>query len=178
MSLPLFDQSGYCGGPIGLGGKSITIPVQYPVNLQYVAQQVIGYLTNMGFQVNPMVGQNMVIIQARHTSLFGYLTDSNKAYTIRICQGPGNVLVETGIADWIQDLIPLALSGGFALFSDEVLHSKLLSLLSIGGVAFDAYHVYQQYAQEEQLLNYIAQVVASAPPAGGYYPQGSYYPPY
>ena len=105
MGFPFFGQSGYCGGPIRLGGKSITIPVRYPVNLQYVAQQVIGYLISM------------VVIQARHASLFGYVTDSNKAYTIRICQGPGNVLVETGIADWIQDLMPIAMGRGDSHFS-------------------------------------------------------------
>lgn len=194
MGIPFFGQPSFgsplCGGPIGLGGKTMTIPVSYPINMQYVGEQVVAYLNGRGFQVNPMISQNMAVIQARHTSLFGFLTDSNKAYTIRICQGPGIVTIETGIANWIQDLIPLAMAGGFAFFSDEILHNKLLSILGIGGAAFDAYHIYQQYAEEEQLLNFIAQVVASAPPAqggmmgGGQYggPYGGYpppgYPPY
>jgi len=194
MGIPFFGQpsfgSALCGGSIGLGGKTMTVPVSYPINMQYVGEQVVAYLNGRGFQVNPMISQNMAVIQTRHTSLFGFLTDSNKAYTIRICQGPGMVTVETGIANWIQDLIPLAMSGGFAFFSDEILHNKLLSILGIGGTAFDAYHVYQEYTGEEQLLNFIAQVVASAPPAqggmmgGGQYggPYGGYqgggYPPY
>lgn len=194
MGVPFFGQPSFgsplCGGSIGLGGKTMTIPVSYPINMQYVGEQVVAYLNGRGFQVNPMISQNMAVIQARHTSLFGFLTDSNKAYTIRICQGSGIVTIETGIANWIQDLIPLAMTGGFAFFSDEILHNKLLSILGIGGAAFDAYHIYQQYAEEEQLLNFIAQVVTSAPPAqggmmgGGQYggPYGGYpppgYPPY
>ena len=180
MGFPFFGQqpsfgSGLCGGSIGLGGKSMTVPVSYPINMQYVGEQVVAYLNGRGFQVNPMISQNMAVIQARHSSLFGFLTDSNKAYTVRICQGPGMVTIETGIANWIQDLIPLAMSGGFAFFSDEMLHNKLLTILGAGGTAFDAYHVYQQYAGEEQLLNFIAQIVASAPPAqGGMYGGGQY----
>ncbi|MFP3201728.1 MAG: hypothetical protein RXR43_05645 [Sulfolobus sp.] len=196
MGFPFFSTSGQptfgfagCGQPVGLGGKQMTIPVSYPIDMQYVASQVTAYLNGRGFQVNPMVSPNMAIIQARHTSLFGYLTDSNKAYTIRICQGAGTVFVETGISNWLQELLPLAAAGGFAFFSDMDLHNKLLTLLGIGGAAFDAYHVYQNYAQEDQLLNFVAQVVSSAPPAqgfggqmqgypGGYPPGGGYPPPY
>ncbi|QIW23080.1 hypothetical protein EWF20_02170 [Sulfolobus sp. S-194] len=180
MGFPFFGQqpsfgSTLCGSSVGLGGKTITVPVSYSINMQYVGEQVVSYLNGMGFQVNPMISQNMVVIQARHLSLLGFLTDANKAYTIRICQGPGMVTIETGVANWIQDLIPLAMSGGFSFFSDEILHNKLLTILGIGGTAFDAYHVYQQYTGEDQLLNYIAQIVANAPPAqGGMFGGGSY----
>ncbi|BDC19742.1 hypothetical protein [Acidianus sp. HS-5] len=188
MGFPFFGQqptfgSALCGGSIGLGGKTMTVPIQYPIDMQYVGQQISSYLTGRGFQVNPMISQNMAVIQAKHSSLLGYFTDSNKAYTIRVCQGQGMVTVETGVANWIQDLVPLAMGGGFSFFSDEMLHNKLLSILGLGGTAFDAYHVYQQYTGEDQLLNFVAQVVSSAPPAQGGYPGGGYssqggYPPY
>ena len=47
------------------------------------------------------------------------LTDQDKAYTIRLCQG---LVVETGIANLIQDLL---VAGGTQLLTDEVLHSAL-----------------------------------------------------
>ncbi|BBG24909.1 hypothetical protein [Sulfuracidifex tepidarius] len=191
MGFPFFGQqptfgSALCGGSIGLGGKTMNVPLQYPINMQYVGQQVASYLSGRGFEVNPMISQNMAVIQARHSSLLGYFTDSNKSYTIRICQGQGSATIETGVANWIQDLVPLAMGGGFSFFSDDMLHNKLLSILGLGGTAFDAYHVYQQYTGEDQLLNYIAQIVSSAPPAqggnmggnmGGFPPQGGF-PPY
>ncbi|BCU70291.1 zinc ribbon domain-containing protein [Stygiolobus caldivivus] len=181
-----------CMQPVGLGGKQQMIPTQYPVNLQYVAQQVTMYLMGQGFQVFPMNGQNMAIIQAQHTSLFGALTGSNKAYTIRICQGPNYVMVETGMTDLIQDLLPLIASGGVAVLSDEELHNKLLTLLGGGAAAFDAYNVVKDLMQEDQIMNTVMMAVMSAPPlyptqqpygqptapySQGYYqPQGYYLP--
>lgn len=84
-----------CNQPVGLGGQQQIIPVNYPINLQYVVQQIQMFLMGQGFQVFPIVSQNMAVIQAQHTSLLGTLTDQNKAYTIRICQGPGFVMIET-----------------------------------------------------------------------------------
>ena len=84
-------------------------------------------------------------------------TDQNKSYTIRLCQGPGILVVETGIANLVQDLL---VAGGTQLLTDEVLHSKLLGLV-VGGI--DVYGIYKDYAQEEQVMNMIT---VSAPPAG------------
>ena len=153
-----------CMQPIGLGGKQQIIPTQYPINLQYVVQQVTMYLMSQGFQVYPITGQNMAIIQAQHTSLLGYLTGSNKAYTIRICQGPNYVMVETGMTDLLQDLLPLLASSGFAIFSDKELHNKLLTLLGGAGAAIDAYNVAKDLMQEDQILNVVVMAVTSAPP--------------
>ncbi|MCI2413661.1 MAG: zinc ribbon domain-containing protein [Candidatus Aramenus sp.] len=152
-----------CQQSTGLGGKTQVIPVNYPINLQYVAQEVVMFLMGQGFQAFPMVAQNMAVIQAQHSSLLGTLTDSNKAYTIRICQGPGIVVVETGISNLLQDLL---VAGGTVFLTDEVLHNKLLTAAG-GGV--DAYEIYKEYAQEEQILNMITMLIANAPPA---YPQG------
>ncbi len=174
-----------CQQSVGLGGKSQVIPVNYPINMQYVAQQVQMYLMSQGFNVFPMVGQNMVVIQAQHNSLLGSLTDRNQAYTIRICQGQGMVVVETGIANLLQDLL---VAGGTAAGSyfigDDMLHNKLLEILGGGATAFDAYNMYKEYANEEQLLNIITMAVMNAPPMQQYpmsppagapmYPQGPY----
>ena len=84
-------------------------------------------------------------------------TDQNKVYTIRLCQGPGILVVGTGIANLMQDLL---VAGGTQLLTDEVLHSKLLGLV-VGGI--DVYGIYKDYAQEEQVMNMITM---SAPPAG------------
>ena len=103
------------------------------------------------------------------------LTDQNKAYTIRLCQGPGILVVETGIANLMQDLL---VAGGTQLLTDEVLHSKLLGLV-VGGI--DVYGIYKDYAQEEQIMNMITMLVMSAPPAGpvpGQYPNPQGYPQY
>jgi hypothetical protein len=164
-----------CEQPTGLGGKQQVIPLQYPINLQYVAQQVVMFLMGQGFQAYPMIAQNMAVIQAQHSSLLGTLTDQNKAYTIRLCQGPGILVVETGIANLMQDLL---VAGGTQLLTDEVLHSKLLGLV-VGGI--DVYGIYKDYAQEEQIMNMITMLVMSAPPAGpvpGQYPNPQGYPQY
>jgi hypothetical protein len=164
-----------CQQSVGLGGKSQMIPINYPINLQYVVQQVQMYLMSQGFQVFPMVGQNMAVIQAQHNSLLGSLTDKNQSYTIRICQGQGFVVVETGIANLMQDLLTIAATaGGTYLVGDDLLHNKLLELLGGGATAYDAYNLYKDFAQEEQLMNTIMMIIMSAPPA---YPQQGYYPP-
>lgn len=147
-----------CDQPVGLGGKSQMVPTQYPINLQAVAQQVVMFLMAQGFQAWPMVGQNLAVIQAQHHSLLGTLTDQNKAYTIRLCQGQGFVMVETGIANLMQDLLTAGATVGI---SDFLLHSKLLTMIG-GGV--DAYGMYKEYAQEEQLLQTIEMAIMSAPP--------------
>ncbi|EWG07954.1 MAG: hypothetical protein ASUL_02884 [Candidatus Aramenus sulfurataquae] len=152
-----------CQQSSGLGGKTQVIPVNYPINLQYVAQEVVMFLMGQGFQAFPMVAQNMAVIQAQHSSLLGTLTDSNRAYTIKICQGPGVVVVETGISNLLQDLL---VAGGTVFLTDEVLHSKLLTA---AGGGLDAYEIYKEYAQEEQLLNMITMLIVNSPPA---YPQG------
>lgn len=164
-----------CEQSTGLGGKQQIIPLQYPISLQYVAEQVVMYLMGQGFQAFPMVSQNLAIIQAQHNSLLGTLTDQNKAYTIRMCQGQGILVVETGIANLMQDLI---VAGGTQLLTDEVLHNKLLGAL---GGAVDIYGIYREYAQEENILNMITMLVMSAPPAGpapGQYPYAPGYPQY
>ncbi len=165
-----------CNQPVGLGGQQQIIPVNYPINLQYVVQQIQMFLIGQGFQVFPIVSQNMAVIQAQHTSLLGTLTDQNKAYTIRICQGPGFVMVETGIANLLQDLLVAA---GTFLITDELLHSKLAEL---AGGAIDIYGIYKEYAQEQQLMNMIMMIISSAPPAYqqpyGQQPYGQPYPPY
>lgn len=154
-----------CEQSTGLGGKQQIIPTQYPINLQYIAQEVVTFLMGQGFQTFPMVGYNLAIIQAQHKSLLGYLTDSNKAYTIRLCQGQGMVIVETGMANLMQDLIT---AGATAFIADDVLHS---SLLTVAGGGLDAYEMYKQYSQEEQILNMITMLVMQAPPA---YPPPAY----
>ena len=158
-----------CAQPIGLGGKQMTIPISHPIDLQYVAQQATMYLMSQGFQAYPMVGQNMAVIQAQHTSLLGDLTAGNKAYTIRICEGQGFVMVETGIANLMQDLLTVAATaGGTYLIGDDILHSKLLELAGGGATALDLYHLYQQFADEQQIMNTIMMIVTSAPPPPGY----------
>lgn len=147
-----------CDQPVGLGGKSQMVPTQYPINLQAVAQQVVMFLMAQGFQAWPMVSQNLAVIQAQHHSLLGTLTDRNKAYTIRLCQGQGFVMVETGIANLMQDLLTAGATVGI---SDFLLHSKLLTMIG-GGI--DAYGMYKEYAQEEQLLQTIEMAIMSAPP--------------
>lgn len=118
-----------CSQSVGLGGKQMTIPINHPIDLQYVAQQSVMYLMAQGMQAYPMVGQNMAVIQAQHSSLLGDLTAGNKAYTIRICEGQGFVMVETGIADLMQDLLTVgATAGGTYLLGDDLLHSKLAEL--------------------------------------------------
>ncbi|AOL16398.1 hypothetical protein BFU36_06435 [Sulfolobus sp. A20] len=156
-----------CNQPIGLGGQQQIIPVNYPINLQYVVQQVQMFLMGQGFQVFPMVAQNMAVIQAQHSSILGTLTDQNKAYTIRICQGPGFVMVETGIANLLQELLVAGATFGV---TDELLHNKLAEL---AGAGIDAYGIYKEYAQEQQLMNMIMMIVSNAPPA---YQQQPYYP--
>ena len=188
-NFPMSNSSGMsnmmiCMQPVGLGGKQQMIPTQYPVNLQYVVQQVTMYLMSQGFQVYPMSGQNVAIIQAQHTSLLGYLTGSNKAYTIRICQGPNYVMVETGMTDLLQDMLPLLASGGIAVLSDEDLHNKLLTLLGGAGAAYDAYNIAKDLMQEDQIMNIVMMAVMSAPPLYPVQPQypqpnyGQYSQPY
>jgi RNA polymerase subunit RPABC4/transcription elongation factor Spt4 len=158
-----------CAQSVGLGGKQMMIPINHPIDLQYVAQQAVMYLMGQGFQAYPMVGQNMVVIQAQHTSLLGDLTAGNKAYTIRICEGQGFVMVETGITNLMQDLLTVAATaGGTYLLGDDVLHSKLVELAGGGMTALDLYHLYQDYANEEQLMNTIMMLVTTAPPPPGY----------
>lgn len=160
-----FNSFIMCAQPIGLGGKQMMIPINHPIDLQYVAQQAVMYLMGQGFQAYPMVGQNMAVIQAQHTSLLGDLTAGNKAYTIRICQGQGFVMVETGITNLMQDLLTVAATaGGTYLLGDDVLHSKLVELLGGGASALDLYHLYQDYANEEQLMNTIMMLISTAPP--------------
>ncbi|BBG25983.1 hypothetical protein [Sulfuracidifex tepidarius] len=134
------------------------IPTQYPVNLQYVAQQLQMYLMGQGFQAFPIVGQNLAVIQAQHHSVLGMLTDQNKAYTVRLCQGQGFIMAETGIANLMSDLLTAGATVGI---SDMLLHSKLLSM--VGG-GMDAYGIYKDYAGEEQLMSTIVQAVMMAPP--------------
>lgn len=127
-----------CEQSMGLGGQQQMVPLQYPVNLQYVVQQVQMYLMGQGFNVFPFVGQNMAVIQAQHNSLLGMLTDKNVSYTIRICEGNMGgqwvAVIETGIANLMQDLLTLgAAAGGTVLVGDDILHSKLAELLG-GGV--------------------------------------------
>ncbi|BBL46430.1 zinc ribbon domain-containing protein [Metallosphaera sedula] len=159
-----------CEQSTGLGGKQQIIPTQYPINLQYVVQEVVMFLMGQGFQTFPMIGYNLAIIQAQHKSLLGYLTDSNKAYTIRLCQGQGMVIVETGMANLMQDLIT---AGATAFIADDVLHS---GLLTVAGGGLDAYEMYKQYSQEEQLFNMITMLVMQAPPAYQGQPGSPYSP--
>lgn len=119
-----------CEQNMGLGGQGQMVPLQYPVNLQYVVQQVQMYLMGQGFNVFPFVGQNMAVIQAQHNSLLGALTDKNLSYTIRICEGNTGgqwmAVIETGITNLLQDLLPLAAAaGGTIAIGDDLLHSKL-----------------------------------------------------
>lgn len=166
-----------CSQSVGLGGKQMTIPINHPIDLQYVAQQAVMYLMAQGMQAYPIVGQNMAVIQAQHSSLIGDLTAGNKAYTIRICEGQGFVMVETGIADLMQDLLTLgATAGGTYLLGDDLLHSKLAELAGGGASALDLYHIYQQYADEQQIMNTIMMIITSAPPPPGYQqPYGQQY---
>ncbi len=150
-----------CSQSVGLGGKQQMVPINGPINLQAVVQQVTMYLMGQGFQTFPMVGQNMAVIQAQHSSILGTLTDQNKSYTIRICVGPEFVMVETGIANLMQELLTAGATVGI---SDELLHSKLLTLAG-GGI--DAYGLYKDYAGEEQLMNTVMMAIMSAQ----YYPQ-------
>ena len=194
---PPYGQSPYgqpssifmCEQNMGLGGQQQMVPLQYPVNLQYVVQQVQMYLMGQGFNVFPFVGQNMAVIQAQHNSLLGMLTDKNVSYTIRICQGNMGgqwvAVVETGITNLMQDLLTLAgVGGGTFLLGDEVLHNKLVELLGGGLTAYDAYNLYKDYANEQQLINTVMMALMSAPPLyqtgmypqqPGMYPQGGMY---
>ena len=174
-----------CEQNMGLGGQSQMVPLQYPVNLQYVVQQVQMYLMSQGFNVFPFVGQNMAVIQAQHSSLLGALTDKNVAYTIRICignmGGQWMAVIETGIANLMQDLLTLAAAaGGTYLIGDDVLHSKLVELLGGGLTAYDVYNLYKDYANEQQLINIVMMALMSAPPMYGqpgmYPPQPAMYP--
>lgn len=166
-----------CMQPIGLGGKQQMIPIQRPIDLQPIIQQIVMYLMGQGFQVFPMVGQYMAVIQAQHSSFLGMITDSNKAYTIRICEGPNMIMVETGMTNLLQDLIPLIGSAGFATVSDMDLHNSLLTLASGGLSAVDAYNLVKDFMQEDQIMNTIMMAImmaqSSAPPQSPYqqYPQ-------
>lgn len=161
-------NQGFSCGPAGLGGKTVQVPLSYPIDLQYVAQQVEMILRGRGFRVTPMVGSNMAVIQATHSSILGMLTDQNKAYTVRICQGQGFAIVETGIANLMSELITAGATFGL---DDLLLHNKLLTML---GVGVDAYGMYKDYAGEEQLLQQVEQIVVSAPPMGQYGGQQGY----
>ncbi|QIW23845.1 zinc-ribbon domain-containing protein [Sulfolobus sp. S-194] len=194
---PPYGQSPYgqpsaifmCEQNMGLGGQQQMVPLQYPVNLQFVVQQVQMYLMGQGFNVFPFVGQNMAVIQAQHNSLLGMITDKNVSYTIRICQGNMGgqwvAVVETGITNLMQDLLTLAgVGGGTFLIGDEVLHNKLVELLGGGLTAYDAYNLYKDYANEQQLINTVMMALMSAPPLyqqgmypqqPGMYPQGGMY---
>ncbi|AWR94138.1 zinc ribbon domain-containing protein [Acidianus brierleyi] len=166
-----------CEQSTGLGGKTQMVPINYPINLQYVSQQITMYLMSQGFQAFPMVGQNMAVIQAKHDSVLGMITDKNKAYTIRLCQAQNMVVVETGIANLMEDLLVAgATAGGSYLIGDDMLHSKLLEILGGGATAYDAYNIYKDFAQEDQLMNMIVMAIMSAPPAGPMGPQP--YPQY
>jgi len=161
------------------------VPLQYSVNLQYVVQQVQMYLMGQGFNVFPFVGQNMAVIQAQHNSLLGALTDKNISYTIRICEGNMGgqwmAVIETGITNLLQDLLPLAAAaGGTIAIGDDLLHSKIAELLGGGLTAYDAYNLYKDYANEQQLINIVMMALMSAPPMYGqlgmYSPQPGVYP--
>ena len=167
---PMFNVM-MCMQPIGLGGKQQMIPIQRPIDLQPVVQQVVMYLMSQGFQVYPMVGQNMAVIQAQHTSLLGYLTDSNKAYTIRICEGPNMIMVETGLTNLLQDLIPLIGSAGLAYFSDTDLHNALLTAAGGGVAALDTYNLIKDIMQEDQIMNMIMMAIMTAESTAPPYPQ-------
>lgn len=171
-----------CEQNMGLGGQQQMVPLQYPVNLQYVVQQVQMYLMGQGFNVFPFVGQNMAVIQAQHNSLLGMITDKNVSYTIRICEGNMGgqwvAVIETGITNLMQDLMTLgAAAGGTYFIGDDMLHSKLVELLGGGLTAYDAYNLYKDYANEQQLINMIMMALMSAPPLyqPGAYP-GQMYP--
>ncbi|WOE49990.1 zinc ribbon domain-containing protein [Sulfuracidifex metallicus] len=162
-----------CSQSSGLGGKQQMIPINGPINLQQVVQQAVMYLMGQGFQAFPMVGQNLAVIQAQHSSLLDKLTDQSKAYTVRICVGPEFVMVETGISNLMQELLTAGVTVGI---SDELLHNNLLTMAG-GGI--DAYGLYKDYAGEEQLMNIITMAIMSAqtyPQQYGSY--GPYGPPY
>ncbi|BBG22793.1 hypothetical protein IC006_0077 [Sulfuracidifex tepidarius] len=161
-----------CSQSVGLGGKQQMVPINGPINLQMVVQQVTMYLMGQGFQTFPMVGQNMAVIQAQHSSILGTLTDQNKSYTVRICVGPEFVMVETGIANLMQELLTAGATVGV---SDELLHNKLLTLAG-GGV--DAYGLYKDYAGEEQLMNTVMMAIMSAQSYSQPYGQQGYGQPY
>ncbi|BCU69500.1 zinc ribbon domain-containing protein [Stygiolobus caldivivus] len=171
-----------CMQPIGLGGKQQMIPIQRPIDLQPVIQQVMMYLMGQGFQVFPMVGQYMAVIQAQHSSFLGAITDSNKAYTIRICEGPNMIMVETGMTNLLKDLIPLAAGAGVATVADTDLHNSLLTLAGGGLSAVDAYNLIKDFMQEDQIMNTImmaimtAQSMSSPTPSPSPYPQGATQP--
>ena len=169
-----------CAQPVGLGGKQQMFPLQRPIDLNFVVQQVVMYLMSQGFQVYPFVGGNVAVIQAQHQSFLGFLTDSNKAYTIRICQGQGYVMVETGMTDLLQDLLPLLAAGGTAAVGDDVLHNKLLEILGGGMGAVDAYNLVKDFLQEDQIMNVIMMAIMSAQqmPAPQPYGYGQPYPGY
>ncbi|MFP3261006.1 MAG: zinc ribbon domain-containing protein [Sulfolobus sp.] len=167
-----------CSQPMGLGGQQQMIPIQRPIDLNMVVQQVVMYLMGQGFQVYPFVGQNMAVIQAQHQSFLGFITDSNKAYTIRLCEGPNFVMVETGFTNLMQELLPLLATGGTAVVGDDVLHSKLLELLGLGGAGIDVYNLMKDFMQEQQIMNTIMMAIQMAESMAPPYPPQPYGQPY
>ena len=112
-----------CCNPIGLGGQFQTFP--FFGSLGSLINPISGFLGNLGFQTYPFIGQNLGIIQAVHPSLLGMYP--NIAYTIRLCQGPNFLGVETGHAGLLSSLL------GGGIFDDFSLHNSLLSALGMAG---------------------------------------------
>lgn len=114
-------MSPLCGSPIGLGGRYATFPFQ-GFGLGGIIQRLLDFFGGMGFQTYPFMGQNLGVLQVIHPSIFS--SYPNIAYTVRLCQSPGFLGVETGHAGL------LSLPG---MVDDYTLHNSLLSALGTTG---------------------------------------------
>ncbi|MEJ2775760.1 hypothetical protein WIW90_05955 [Sulfolobaceae archaeon RB850M] len=134
-----------CNSPIGLGGMFQTFP--FNGSLFSLINPISGFLGNFGFQVFPFMGQNLGVIQTIHPSLFSMYP--NIGYTIRLCQGPGFLGVETGHAGLLSSIL------GGSTFDDFSLHNSLLSSLGIiGGLT-----PYSGLVPESSLFSLIASLL-------------------
>ena len=108
-----------CGSPIGLGGRFATFQ---GFGLGDIMQRLLGFFGGMGFQCYPFMGQNLGVLQVIHPSIFS--TYPNIAYTVRLCQSPGLLGIETGHSGLLS--LP-------SIVDDLTLHNSLLSALGMTG---------------------------------------------
>lgn len=148
----MYNPTYYICQPVGIGTRIIQLPLYRPLNTKELSKELALYLRGQGYSVYYTYSPNIIVLQIHAIGIRSHY------YTIKICQSPNSILIESGITNGRVELERAGINAGLGI-TDELLHSSLFALFSGVLAGVDVASVLGSYEEENKILNGIQQII-------------------